>query len=119
MVSAIVSDLFQAGSSTGAVWPETAYYPGVPESQVLGFTPTSQFGGVLQAIWGTTEEKYLQYTIAVDDEDISAAKSAAACHVSQWDAAALSDVSALLDASQGNMYLRKSATVGESKASLD
>ncbi len=119
LVSAITTGIFQDGSDDGSAWPDAVYYSALPETQVQGFTPTSQFGGLIQAIWGTTEEKYLQYNIAVEDEDIAAAKVAMACHASQFSAADQVDVAALIDASAGTMYLRKALHEGDVKTTLD
>lgn len=119
LVSTIVSDVFQAGSIDDSAWPEGVYYPGIPEFQLNGFGPVSGFGATLQAIWGTTKEDYLQYTIEVDDEDIAAAKLAAACHISQWDETTLVDIGALIDAGNSAVYLRKAHHIGTAKTSLD
>lgn len=119
LVSAITTDIFQDGSEDGSAWPEALYYPALPETQVQGFTPTSQFGGLIQAVWGTTEEEYLQYTITVTDEDVAAAKEAMACHASQFDAANQVDIGALIDASNNTIYLRKALTTGDAKTALD
>ncbi len=119
LVSAIVTDIFQTGPSDDAAWPDAVYYAAMPESQLQGFTPTSQFGGVIQAIWGTTEEKYLSYNIAVEDEDVAAAKAAMACHASQFDEANQVDIGALLDAANGSIYLRKALNEADVQTSLD
>lgn len=118
LVNTIVTDVFQAGDPEATSWPDSVYFSGVPESQILGFVPISAFGIGIQLLWGATEEKYLQYTISVSDEDIAAAQSAAACHTSQWDESALIDINAMLEASEGMIYLRNALHEGEKRTSL-
>ncbi len=119
LVSAIVTDIFQTGPSAGAAWPNAVYYAALPESQVQGFTPTSQFGGTIQAIWGTTQEQYLSYNITVEDEDVAAAKVAMTCHASQFDEATQVDIGALIDAANNTIYLRKALNEADLQTSLD
>jgi LmbE family N-acetylglucosaminyl deacetylase len=115
IVGAIVSGLYQADVE-GA--PDAVYYPGIPLFQVDSFAPETGFGKRMKAIWGVTSEQYLQYRVAVSQDDITATYAAAACHSSQWDAATLKDINALVDAANQDVYLRRSHTEGGIRTGL-
>ena len=93
LVSAIVAGLFQAGVEGS---PLAVYFPGIPRFQVESWTAISGLGAGLRALWGTTDEKYLQFQVPVSYEDIFATYTAADCHTSQWNEDALVDIGALL-----------------------
>lgn len=118
LVSTLVTDVFQAGGSGDTSWPEAVYFGAVPESVADTYVPISGFGQGLQMLWGFTQAEYLQYIISVSDEDIAAASTAAACHASQWNAAALVDIDAFLEAFEGVIYLREAIQVGENRTSI-
>ena len=119
LVSAIVSDVFQAGSADGSPWPKALYYPGIRQVELDSYAPSTQFGGVLKSIWGTTQENYLQYAITVEDEDILATKAAIACHDSQWDEVTQADLSVMIETIGETIYLRKALQEGSDKTALD
>ena len=120
IVSSIVSDVFQAGSPDGSAWPASLYYPAFPKDKLKeDFSPTSPYGYTLQAIWGTTEYDYLEYTITFNDEDKAASKAAASCHTSQWNEATLVDIHQMVDVAEYEVLLRKALHKAQGKTRLD
>ena len=120
IISSIVTGIFQAGSPDGSAWPTSLYYPAFPQDLLQeGFSPTSQYGYTLQAIWGTTDYDYLEYVIPFSDEDKAAVKTATSCHTSQWSPETLVDLHAMAEVGDNKMYLRRALHKKQGKTTLD
>ena len=120
LISSIVTDIFQSGSPDGSAWPTSLYYPAFPQDLLRDdFSPTSQYGYTLQALWGTTDYDYLEYVIPFSDEDKAAVKTATSCHTSQWSPETMVDLHAMVEVGDNKMYLRKALHKAQGKTKLD
>jgi LmbE family N-acetylglucosaminyl deacetylase len=97
LVGALVTELVQAGAPG---FPAILVYPGFPKERLAGMPDTG-------TEWAGTDERFLTVRVPFDATDLKAARSALACHKSQFPEAQVDPLvgfmTKLLD---GRVYLR-------------
>ncbi len=104
IVSDVVTEVFQKG---GEGWPRQLFYAAVPLEPMKNLPPLKTFfGNWLSKSFHFTQEKYLTCRVPYNDQDLKLARSAYACHKSQFTPDVMDEIFVLLTQAGKVTYLR-------------